>query len=160
MAANTEMVSTNAYVTIFPTNIAAGVDNTISALDQPYVRKAYFNSSSGNSKARIRNHISTAKVFGQSIMQDPTFAAAFGSQPTNEWVWAMNIYDPSGTASNTYEYEVQITYKVLLFERLPLVQTNSAMAASPRIQFSRAERNNYDYRSCYAAKKENSLSIV
>ena len=164
MAANTETVSTNAYVTIFPTNIATGVDNTISALDQPYVRKAFFNSSSGNSKARIRNHVSTAKVFGQKILEDPTFAASFGSQPTNEWVWAMNIYDPSGTASNTYEYEVQIVYKVLLFDRLPLVQTSTSLvpvSANISRRFTRTARNNFDYVSCYSTKmKDSSVGVL
>lgn len=94
-------------------------------------------------------------------MQDPNFAATFGSQPANEWVWAMNIYDPSGTSSNTYEYEVQITYKVLLFERLPLVQTNVILPTSRKQLFTRDKRNNFKYVSCYEAKcNDDSLSVV
>jgi len=143
MATGGVAVSTNAYCTIFPSNRSAGTDNVLSAMGQPYVKSSYFNQAGGMSRCRIRNHISTAKVFGQPIMQDPKFASLFTAHPDNEWVWMFNIYDPSGTMSNSVEYQVNIVYKVLLFDRLPQAQTNVMTPLNHNVNFARFKFQDY-----------------
>jgi hypothetical protein len=144
---------TAAYVTIFPSNNNVGVANSIDAQGQPYVKKSFFNIQSGNSKASMVNFMKTSKIFGQkSIMNDDAYAANFGAVPTNEWFWIFNIYDPSGSASNGYLYDVRITYQVLLFDRRPLVQGNTILGidemkiqtVEPKSDWSIWRKNKYE----------------
>lgn len=144
---------TAAYVTVFPSNNNTGVANAIDAQGQPYVKKSFFNIQSGNSKASMVNFMKTSKIFGQkSIMNDDAYAANFGAVPDNEWFWIFNIYDPSGSASNGYLYDVRITYQVLLFDRRPLVQGNTILGVDemkletvePKSDWSIWRKNKYE----------------
>jgi hypothetical protein len=113
---------TGAYVVIFPSNVVTGVASLWDAEGQPYSRKGFFNPLSGNSKAIVRNHMSTAKLYGQRILEDDRFAALFSTVPANEWFWSINFFDPSATASNGVSYNIKMVYKTLLFDRKPQIQ--------------------------------------
>jgi hypothetical protein len=120
------------FFSLYPANINTGVANEIDAAGQPYARTTWAGTVNGNNKGFLNNRISTAKVYGQKTIQDDNFAALFSANPTNEWFWMFNAYDILGTSTGLqFQYQVTITYDVLLFERKSIVQTDSMINDVP-----------------------------
>lgn len=110
-------------LSLFPTNFISGVANLRDAQNQPYAKWTGLGVSTGMGKATLTSFMSTAKIYGQNIMTDDRFAAVFTAPPANEWFWVINSYDDIATANLQYKYDVCIDYKVLLFDRIPLNQS-------------------------------------
>jgi len=109
----------NLLMSVFPTDTTGGVSTVIDSISQPYVRWQIMNYGGGYALLRLRNGISTSKVWGKDCRFDDLFAAATGAQPSNQWYWCINA-DSSPGSNISYTMIVEITYRILFFKRVGL----------------------------------------
>ena len=145
----------NLVMSVFPTDTTGGVSTVIDSISQPYARWNIMNYGGGYAILKLRNGISTSKVWGKDCRYDDLFAAATGAQPSNQWYWCLNM-DSSPGSNISYTMIVEITYRVLFFKRVGL---DLSIMRTKKVLPTPVEEDSKDYVEYHDVKEEEKESI-
>lgn len=125
ISTSSNITSSGLIVGIHPELQTPAVTTTaLDILQHPYAKTRIMGTASGNSAVRkFSNFFTTKKMFGVKDLDDNSFKAAFGTNPTNAWYWRIGAYPIDETSINDVRVIVKITYYVELVERILLANS-------------------------------------
>lgn len=112
---------------IFPSLNSSSTAVTLALREIPYNRTATggIYNIEGNTFVRLKNYMSTAKIFcvsKQHIKDTINYAHSNATNPTNQWYWHLEVETQGGAAASSlnFTYDVWIDYYVMFKRRTEL----------------------------------------
>lgn len=111
----------NCQISLVPIN--SGYTGALTALEvacQPYSRTRYITVQNGAGPTILKSYMSTKKFFGIKGELDLTdYSSVTSTTPTNQFYWRVQCDPVDGLTNPDCWFQVQITYYLRFFERVP-----------------------------------------
>lgn len=114
---------------VYPALDVSG-SSAVSLREIPYARVSdgYVYNVDGNRWCKLKNYMSTAKMYGiskQEVKDNSVFGHSTATNPTSQWFWHVEAqtFGSSVPSTNAMNYDIQVTYYCMFKRRIQLQES-------------------------------------